>query len=441
MIILNVTKRFPPIAHFDMFNVRLKLIKENLSAIGFARLARTYGFDSVFTKKITAFSFLFGFMKMYSYRAHSLTSWASCISQISGQPVSKQAVDTRLSAGTARWLRAVLEALLTKKYESIRHWSWDGRVLIQDSTCWSMPKHLAAYFPGAYSKNGQVATARLQVCYDVNKGQFHELALQSFRDNDQKHAQSIRKWVRAGDLVLRDLGYFSQHALAYLVKIKAFFVSRLHHRVTVQNKEGPIELSGLIAGRDRVDTQIIMGKESMLPVRLVGVLLPEPLAAERRRKAKTKDGRFTPSASYLQWLGWSFFVTNLDQDQASVDQVIAFYRLRWHIEMMFKGFKSGLGWNWMFSQSPFNYNRTLATIYAMLIYVVLCWQCYRYLLNACPSLSLLRFITWYRMYFEALLQTEDLETFIPIVAKGCHYEKRNDRTNFYALASLCFNST
>lgn len=320
-----------------MFNLQQQKIKEKLEAIGFDKLVRTNGFDTKYKKKISAFAFLFGFMKMYSARHHSLRAWASCIGAIIGERVSKQAVDHKFTMRHARALEAVLCALMHKQYKQCSLQDDFGQVLVQDSTCWSLPAALATRFPGSHSKTGVAATARLQVCYDIKGNQFKEFTLQSFRDNDQKHAASIVQWAGKGDLVIRDLGYFKVRVLRDLADKGAFFVSRLFYRVALYTKKHKrVSLGKLTKGRRRIDMPVLLGSGHKLPVRLIGIKLPPAKANQRRRRAKLQKD-YTGRKDYLQFLGWSFFITNLVHH--SIDDIDRFYRMRWRIEMIFKGFK------------------------------------------------------------------------------------------------------
>ena len=153
-----------------------------------------------------------------------MRDWASCTGEIIGERVSKQAIDQKFTPRHAEALKAVVCALMSKQYEQSSLEGAFGQVLIQYSTCWSLPVALADHFPGSHSKKGKAATARLQVCYDIKGNRFKEFELQSFRDNDQKHTASILEWAGAGDLVIRDLGYFKLDVLSDLARKGGFFV-------------------------------------------------------------------------------------------------------------------------------------------------------------------------------------------------------------------------
>ena len=433
-----------------MFNLQLQFIKEKLHAIDFQGIARRSGFDNRYSKKIRAFDFLFGFLMMYSHKQHSLEAWASCIEQVTGQVVSKQAVALKFSERHVRCFRAVVAALLGQRIGSeAARWgegvlfSFFRRVLVQDSTCWSLSKPLARFFPGSYSHSGQAATARLQVCYDLKEERFEAFTLQSYRDNDQKHAPFVENIARAGDLVLRDLGYFVVKVFAALDAAGVFFLSRLRYGVGLYDvhTSSPIDLPGRTRGQEQLEMDVLLGCNQQLRVRLVGVKVPTELAAQRRRRAKQDRHKAAHhSQHYLKWLDWNFFVTNVPARVWNGEQVYRCYRLRWRIEMIFKGLKSGLHWAQMFKQKVMPPNRVVLTVYAMLIFVLMCMQCFRWFARQLHPqgdyLSLLKFVHWFRIHFERILAYADLGLCIASVRKHCLYEKRIKRKHYYELSLL-----
>lgn len=68
---------------------------------------------------------------------------------------------------------------------------------------------------------------------------------------------------------------------------------------------------------------------------------PEGVINERRRKAKKsaqKKGK-TLSREYLEWLDYSFYITNVGKETWVAEIVGTIYRLRWQIELVFKQWK------------------------------------------------------------------------------------------------------
>ena len=59
-------------------------------------------------------------------------------------------------------------------------------VFIQDATHYKLPRSLAEFFPGSYSKNGKSATAKIQAVFNLTLGVFVDFKLGCFRDNDPR---------------------------------------------------------------------------------------------------------------------------------------------------------------------------------------------------------------------------------------------------------------
>ena len=422
-----------------MLNLQQGLINEKLTSIDFAGIARRSGFDNRYSKKIRAHSFLYGFLMMYSQQSHSLQAWAACIEEVSGKVVSKQALWLKFTNRHVNCFKAVFASLLSAQ---IRRCTLNsalidgfGRVLVEDSSCFSVSKQLAEHFPGSRNSTGVAATARMQLCYDLKRSRFEQLDLQCYRDNDQKHAPLITRLAVKGDLVLRDLGYFALAVFDVMDKAGVFFLSRLRYKVSVYDieKGQKLDLLELTAGKTCLDMFVLLGAEQQLRVRLVGEKLPDHVAALRRRKAKKSRHRNTNhSKHYMQCLGWNFYITNVEHWE--VEQVRQTYRLRWRIEMIFKGLKSGLGWSKMFEKKPLPYNRVIMTYYLMLIYVLLCWSGFRYFAKALRYISLHKFLNWFRLRFTLLLTMTHWDDCISSVKQHCLYEKRRNRSNYYQIA-------
>ena len=94
-------------------------------------------------------------------------------------------------------------------------------------------------------------------------------------------------------------------------------------------------------GIRRIELQVLVGKEKKLPLRLVAVEVPHQVAQKRRRKAaKSRNKRVSYSKKYMALLGWSIFVTNVEQEVLDAEQIMEVYGMRWRIENLFKCWKS-----------------------------------------------------------------------------------------------------
>ena len=102
-----------------------------------------------------------------------------------------------------------------------------------------------------------------------------------------------------------------------------------------------LSLLGILRRDGRFDQNVLLSAEHKVPVRLVALPVPEQVANQRRRKAKTnRDKRCNPSKAHLELLGWNIFVTSVDSLTWGAETVQKVYGVRWRIEIIFKSWKS-----------------------------------------------------------------------------------------------------
>lgn len=132
------------------------------------------------------------------------------------QTLSKQAVAKRLSRSCLHFIQEVLmialrSATAVSPVLDTAVFASFGRVLIQDSTCFGLPAHLAHLYPGCRNQHRSgiaYAVLRLQAVYDLLTDQCLHFSCSPYTRNDQMASPDILALARPGDLVLRDLGYF-----------------------------------------------------------------------------------------------------------------------------------------------------------------------------------------------------------------------------------------
>jgi hypothetical protein len=222
-----------------------------------------------------------------------------------------------------------------------------ARVLAADSTLMALHPSLAECFPGASNQSGaRQASARVRAVLDLVTGRFVDFQIGSFRHNDQKAASWTAELVRAGDLILRDPGYFTLGSLRTIAAKGAYFITRLSLDTSLFYSDGTeLDLVAELraATGDLLERPVLAGAGQRLSVRLVAVRLGPREAAERRRKAKAdRDMRLKWSERRADLLGWSITLDNLPPE-FSAKRVYPVYALRWRVEVVFKSWKSHLG--------------------------------------------------------------------------------------------------
>jgi hypothetical protein len=311
-------------------------------------LARRSGFLRRRPRKIPMADLLLAFCALAAESVLSLERIAAVIGLAAGCNYSKQALHQRLTKSIEVFLATVAVALFGRLSAPLRTQGCLAgftRVLLHDSTVQTLPRHLAAVFPGSASqtsKNG--AALKIQWVCDLLSGSLVQLSLASFRRNDQAAAADILEVARKGDLVLRDLGYFCLPVLARLQNLGAWFLSRLRHGVVLRDPQTKREINLLeqLQRAGRFDGWVLVGEEQHR-LRLVALPVPVEVANRRRALAKSnRDRRCVPNPQRLALMNWSLFLTNVDAATWPPTVVAKIYRLRWRIEIIFKSWKSHL---------------------------------------------------------------------------------------------------
>jgi hypothetical protein len=327
-------------------------LTDKLGRIDINRLARHSGFVMREPRKIKPLPFLVSYFITVLCDAISYRSHAKNVGLMGLITISRQAIFKRTNYRLLKFLEMVLAASLSST--SKRHSQASGptdhplssfnRVITEDSTHISLPGCLAKFFPG--SSNGKKKeSAGLKICasIDLLRERFLHFYFSPFRKNDQSAADDIVSRLQAGDLVLRDLGFFVLAVFRLIAQVKAFFISPLKYGVKLYKPDGCTEIDMLrkLKKSDFLDIHVLAGAKEKLPVRLVAIPVSDEVAAKRRRDYKAnRDRRLNPSKRHLMLLGWDIFITNVPPERLNAKQVAETYDLRWRIEIIFKAWKS-----------------------------------------------------------------------------------------------------
>ena len=331
-------------------------VQKILDKIKVDSIASKFNF-TIRKKSITLPLFLMSFFSaVQSGRGFSYALWAEYLSLLAPKKkATKSAVFKKVKKELVTSLQAVLEETLHIKlktemltnYKGRTIFSPFGRVYLQDSSIVSLPDELKNYYSGSTSKGIKKSSMRLQTIFDFISGHFVRIDINNFTDNDQKDSPGILKFVKKDDLVIRDLGYFVLRVFSQIASKGAFFISRYHNGTNVYDLNGKkMELEKEFKRLDKkgipqLDMDVLLGVKEQLECRLIAIKVPEPVAAERKRKARqNRDKRLNHSKAYYKKLEWAIYLTNVERNVYSIVDVAKAYRLRWHIEIIYKGWKS-----------------------------------------------------------------------------------------------------
>ena len=418
-------------------------IRPRLDQLPAESFARASGFLKRSPRKIPIPALLAALVALGSETVLSLERIAKVIGLAANVPYSTQAFHERLSSRIEGFLTRVAAALLQHRAGPAGQRGWLSsfpRVLLQDSTCEPLPEHLARPFPGSKNqRRRQRGTLKLQFITDLLGGSVLHWALSGFTRNDQAASVDILQIAQAGDLVLRDLGFFSLKVFRSLDLFGAYFLSRCKQGLNFYDPETgqKWDLIRHLKAHPRWDGWVLVG-EDKVRLRLVVEPVSEAVANERRRKARlNRDQRLHPGKESLFLMGWNMFLTNVKADVWPPKALFWVYRLRWRIEIIFKSWKSHLRF------IEFNKRNDLMvrlSVLTKLLYCMLVAKCSDTLESLCgrqQHVSLLRVARVVGhcacLFAAAVLQLTPAQWMAHQVRQHIFYEQRSDRKNFYEL--------
>lgn len=310
------------------------------------KTARHTGLVRRHSPKFDPGSFLASVLRSTVSGESSFNHIAMSLGTSTGRPMSRQAVHKRFSARSTEFLLAILGDLRTHSSRACRL-SGRGepatfrRAIVEDSTVHTVGKPNAQHFPGNGNCHGATGGAKLDFTYDLVSGEVCAAEVTDARTPDQKRGRHAPLGCRAGDLVLRDMGYFCLEGLAEIDLAGASWISRLPATTTMHLGDGTPLLKLLRSVRgNRIDQQVFVG-ESRYPCRLVASRLSRKDTAKNRRNRRRESKRHgcKPSPEGLARDAWRLLITSVPRKALGASSVHQLYSLRWDAEITFRAIK------------------------------------------------------------------------------------------------------
>ncbi len=316
---------------------------------------------------------VFGFLRKATA---SLNTIAQEIARL-GVKITPQGVDERINEYTVKFMKAMyleaFEQFKNKLALPLPILQQFISIFLVDSTFKELPANMAEMYPGSGGK-ASTASLKIQLVFEFLFGNLTQLVIEPGRAADQSYIQYLEV-VKAGSLVIMDLGYYRLASFLSIAEMGAFFLSRYQYGTCVSSSDGSkIDLLTWMPAQNQkvLDLHVLVGANprKQIACRLVATPVPLAVAEERRRKAKlsaAKRGRIL-SDDYLAFLSWTIFLTNVPETMLSASQVTQFYRIRWQIELVFKFWKSYCG---LATLSAFRPERIFTELFAKLFSAVI----------------------------------------------------------------------
>jgi hypothetical protein len=315
------------------------------------------------------------------YSSPSLQQHALSFQCEEGKVLTKQAIDKRFNESSVLFIETIFGKMLSNKiklpglpsalpacFNSIR---------ILDSTEFKLPDSLSNDFPG-YGKSSAKACAAIQFEYDILSKNIHCLSLGNARESDKTFADSRINEVGKGDLLLRDLAYYSIDTYLKIEQREAFYVSRIKSQVNIYSFTGKdyskmtyanIARKINSSGAGYFDEWVYIGEKQRHPVRMIASILP--FQEQQKRLKRKQDRNGTIRAEDIAWSKLHIIITNVKSDSLNAKQITDLYRVRWQIELLFKAWKSIINID---NVRKMKVNRLKCYLFSKLIWALLCWD-------------------------------------------------------------------
>lgn len=425
-------------------------------------LARKHHFTQR-QSKLSAYEFVDTLM--FSQLDHSQVSLQDCCNDLSQQhqkQYSKVALHKRFNENSVDFLKAVLAEQLAD-HPTLVHgslWGPFNRILIGDSCKFSIPGHLAQDYPGFQGCRLANALMNLQYAFDLKNGDWQYLELTRATENDQRYSSKILDDVQANDLLLRDLGFVTQHYLQTIIEKKAYFINRMPPKWSAFQKENGELINWKSIYRkikkhdlNHLEMEVLLGKENKsIASRLVVSVVPSSVYQERIRKAEkhAQSKGFQVTDEYKIRCKLNVFITNIPKELLASCNISEVYRTRWQIELVFKTWKSLL---LIHKTKPVKKHRFECQLLAKFIWVLLNWKIFqaisKFILKESPhnNCSLWKFFKQakhhsfsLRMVIAGTLQFEQwCKIYIYPIIQGLLMEPKNEKVPHHQILNQSFS--
>lgn len=201
------------------------------------------------------------------------------------------------------------------------------RIVIQDGSSFAVKDTLREVFPGRF-KTVKPAAVELHATFELLSESLLSVALTPDTTAERTALPAPEKL--AGCLLLADRGYFSRHYFYELNAVGASFVVRAKTEIK------PLAIEAISAKGKRI--RALEGET------LDERFLPKKGATDIQVSWKLRKGKVLHCRIIATWnphtKEFQYLVTNLPRQGYAPEKVIAAYRLRWQVELLFKEWKS-----------------------------------------------------------------------------------------------------
>lgn len=280
----------------------------------------------------------------------SLNQIASELGDRAQAAMARQSMCDRFTTKSTAFLMAVICDLMEQRFKpSGVALKGTGilRIIIEDASGLGFPKANAETFPAHGNHHGKTAGVKIDLAYDLLSQTIISHSLESATTQDKVIGKEVIVEIGPGDLVLRDMGYFSLNEFGEIELRGAWWLTRLPLTTGVLLENGKSLETRLNSRKQDIhELEVSVGNVGK-KCRLVAVRAEAKVARSRRdeRRKKAKESGKKPCRKGLIRDGWHLMLTNLKKEEMKISQLVAIYRARWAVEIQFRAWKQSLNFD------------------------------------------------------------------------------------------------
>jgi hypothetical protein len=303
---------------------------------------------------------------LFSFPDASLSQMSAMAKDINPElEISKQGFDERINEFGVSFLKSMFSKALELSTAKLINEAIPGlldsfhKVYLLDSTYIPLPDKLSDVWSG-FGGDSSNAGMKLQLMIEYKSGKYEKIVTTDGVTSDQRYMGQVVKQIGFNELLIYDLGYSKQEYMIKISQRDSYFVSRFNHQVnlykSVDDSTGEnafrrfdLEMELRKLEVSNVSKEIlhefelwISNSGELLKIRLIVESVPKSILEQRIKKAKRKAGKKKrkPSAKYLYLQNWNLYITNIEKEKIVAKDIILLYKIRWHVEIVFKSWKS-----------------------------------------------------------------------------------------------------
>ncbi len=268
--------------------------------------------------------------------------------------ITKQALSKKFDMSCVNFLRKLLSEVLRTLVNSSNAkapalLSLFSNVFIADCTRIQLSQQTKDIFPGVGGNKENVNASELKIFLriEASTGIIDQFLYDSGRTSDHAFYKQASP-LPERSLELTDMGFLSQERMLYNQQNNIYYVCRIQSQSIIYYNNQKYSISKFLQqqnGND-IDVHVLLGKRKV-PCRLIIRKVSEEVAKQKLANVtrKAQKTRRQVSQALVIVSKWQFYVTNIESDMCTLDEIITLYSVRWQIELIFKLWKKEMELN------------------------------------------------------------------------------------------------